>query len=98
MKIEVARPIEMKVAGKKEVLKPGVHEIEDADAAGWYFQGLVSSGAIKVVDEVQRKPVKLNYNIPRIILGENSIKETEEEVAENPPPEEIKRKLRVNRK
>ena len=76
--VDVSRPIDLSmtvVGGGAGVLKPGRHDLSDEEMALWFVPGLIQSGIIKIVagqsGEGAKSQEELNYNIPRIVLGEN---------------------------
>lgn len=71
-KIEVTRPIEINVGGRRTRLEPGFYELSDDDMKSWYIPGLMKSGDIAAFVEESDKPVvKLLYDVGKITLGEH---------------------------
>ena len=69
-KIEVMRPIEIKINGKNTRLMPGIREISDDAMNAWYIPGLIKAGAIKPFIKESHKPVnKMMYGNVKVTLG-----------------------------
>jgi len=59
-KVKFNVPAQIKNAmGKRETLKPGVYDLDDAIIAHWFIQGLIACGKVVVLEQVVKPtPVK----------------------------------------
>jgi len=59
-KVKFNVPAQIKNAlGKRETLKPGVHDLDDAVINHWFIQGLIACGQVVVLEQVVKPiPVK----------------------------------------
>jgi hypothetical protein len=70
--VEVTKKIALTMGSNRQELKPGRHQLTDAQMSLWFMPGLIKSGAVVIVSDIPAKPKKLNYATHKIVLGEGS--------------------------